>query len=211
MRAASGVNAGFGQHCFRLDARDGQALLQAIVNLLTWSGETGANKREEGVEGVERERRLRIHIDTDDGGCYLWRRAEGARRHAGDNVRLAVELSCHRKNRHIAGLRCHVAGDFPLNHDDHERRLMLGFQEAAGYRLRRVVWQVRDELIGGVLRNEGRYIRFAGVGVDDADMRSRREFVRQRGGEVVVEFDGGKACGAFRERAGENAATWSDF
>ena len=88
---------------------------------------------------------------------------------------------------------------------------MLGFEEAADYGLRRVVWQVCDELVGRVLRNEGRYIQFARVGVDDADMRLRGEFIRQRGGEVVVEFDGGQTCGALGERAGQYAATGADF
>ena len=79
---------------------------------------------------------------------------------------------------------------------------MLGFEEAADNGLGGIVGQVGDELVGGVLRNDGGYIRFARVGVDDADMRLRREFVRQRGGEIIVEFDGGEARSAFREWAG---------
>lgn len=114
-------------------------MLKAVVNLLARRGETGANEREEGVDGVERERRLREYIDTDDGGCYLGRGAECAGRHAGDYSGLAVKLGRNGKQGHVAGGGGHVSRDFALDHYDHETGLAPGFEEAADYGLRCVV------------------------------------------------------------------------
>ena len=47
--------------------------------------------------------------------------------------------------------------------------------------------------------------------MDDADVGMLGEFGGECGGEVVIEFDGGKTGGAFGERAGEYAATGADF
>ena len=88
---------------------------------------------------------------------------------------------------------------------------MVGFEEASDDGLGGVVGQVGDELVGRIRWNRGRDVDFAGVGVDDADVGMLGEFGGECGGEVVVEFDGGEAGGAFGEGAGEDAAAGADF